>query len=191
MNMPSERTTCGHEIGEANFRMGRRRILRQTGSLLLLTAAGFWTEPRAGEVIDIDLAGTPNGAEVWFHPRGLLVPLGQTVRWINRDQGNVHTSTAYHPDNGGKPLRIPNAAKPWNSDYLLPGKAFSYTFEVPGVYDYFCIPHEHAGMVARIIVQAPEANAAILRQATDTSLPQAAREAFIDISRIMKERQID
>lgn len=171
--------------------MGRRRMVRQAGSLLLLAAAGFRAKARAGEAIDIELAGTPNGAEVWFRPRGLLVPLGQTVRWINRDLGNVHTSTAYHPDNGNKPLRIPDTAKPWNSGYLLPGKAFSYTFDVPGVYDYFCIPHEHAGMVARIIVQAPEADAAALRRATDASLPQAAREAFIGITQIMKERRID
>jgi plastocyanin len=171
--------------------MGRRRMLRQTGSLLLLTATGLWIEAGAGEVTDIDLAGMPNGAEVWFRPRGLLIPLGHTVRWINRDQGNVHTSTAYHPDNGGKPLRIPAGAKPWNSGYLLPGKAFTHTFDVPGVYDYFCIPHEHAGMVARIIVQAPEANASTLLQASDASLPQAAREAFIDIPRIMKEKRVD
>jgi hypothetical protein len=46
-------------------------------------------------------------------------------------------------------------------------------------------------MVARIIVQAPEANASTLLQASDASLPQAAREAFIDSPRIMKEKRVD
>ena len=45
---------------------------------------------------------------------------GQTVRWTNRDRGNSHTVTAYHPENFERPLRIPAGARPWNSDYLLP-----------------------------------------------------------------------
>ena len=41
---------------------------------------------------------------------------------------------------------------PWDSGYLLPDKGFSLTLTRSGVYDYFCIPHEHAGMVGRIVV---------------------------------------
>ncbi len=29
------------------------------------------------------------------------------------------------------------------------------TLTVPGVYDYFCIPHEMAGMLGRIVVASP------------------------------------
>jgi plastocyanin len=49
-------------------------------------------------------------------------------------------------------LRIPIAAQPWSSGYLLPKQGFAVTLTVEGVYDYFCIPHEHAGMVGRIVV---------------------------------------
>ena len=31
------------------------------------------------------------------------------------------------------------------------------TFTVEGVYDYYCVPHEHAGMVGRIVVGTPAA----------------------------------
>src|SRR5690606_42039096 len=55
------------------------------------------------------MAGTSTGSEVWFRPRGLRLRPGQAVRWVNRDAGNVHTATAYHPDNG-KPLRMPPGA---------------------------------------------------------------------------------
>jgi len=142
----------------------------------------------AGE-IEIALSGTVNGAEVWFRPRGLLVQPGQAVRWINRDQGNVHTTTAYHPDNG-KPLRIPPGAKPWDSDYLMPGESFVRVFEVPGVYDYFCIPHEHAGMVARIVVGTATAGVRPYAD-TDARLPPAALANLVDVATILKRSPID
>lgn len=162
---------------------GRRRLLWAGGGLL---AAAWLTGAHAhaaGE-IELALAGTANGAAVWFRPRGLLIQPGQAVRWVNRDQGNVHTTTAYHPDNG-KPLRIPRGAKSWNSDYLMPGQSFVTVFEVPGVYDCFCIPHEHAGMVARIVVG--KVDAAVRPYAdTDAELPPAALANLADVAQILQ-----
>ena len=89
---------------------------------------------------------------VWFDPIGVLVGPGQTVRWTNKDPGNSHTSTAYHPVNDGHKLPIPTEAQPWNSAYLLPDQSFEAILNAPGVYDYFCIPHEHARMVGRLVV---------------------------------------
>jgi hypothetical protein len=47
---------------------------------------------------------------------------------------------------------------------------------VPGVYDYYCVPHEHAGMVGRIVVgDAPAADyPAIAGEAGLTGLPDIA-----------------
>ena len=168
----------------------RRRLVLQTGGGLVLLALASPRRGQAADVIDILLSGTANGASVWFRPRGLLIERGQTVRWINSDTANVHTSTAYHPDNNGKPLRIPRAALPWHSDYLLPGKSFSVTFDTPGVYDYFCVPHEHAGMVGRIIVDAPEQEAQALRQASNAQLPAAVRDGFVSIEQIVESREV-
>jgi plastocyanin len=168
----------------------QRRLLLLAGGSLLLTALAPPRRGRTQDVMDIVLSGTANGANVWFRPRGLLVRRGQTVRWVNGDAGNVHTSTAYHPGNAGKPLRIPHGAPPWNSDYLLPGQSFSVTFDIPGVYDYFCVPHEHAGMVGRIIVEAPEPGAQALREASDAWLPVAARDGFVAIDRIVKAQEV-
>ena len=175
---------------------GPRRHLLWAGGGLLLSAA--WlpvARAHEGHVhapqkeVEIALSGTANGSEVWFRPRGLLIEPGQAVRWVNRDAGNVHTSTAYHPANG-KPLRIPAGAKPWNSDYLMPGKSFVMVFEVPGVYDYFCIPHEHAGMVARIVVG--KADAAVRPYAdTDAQLPPAALANLVDVAQILKGSPIE
>jgi plastocyanin len=131
--------------------LSRRSILRIGGAFLagLPFAEG---RARGNELVDITMSGNADGSKVWFEPVGLLIRPGQTVRWTNKDPGNAHTSTAYHPDNEGHPLRIPAGAESWNSDYLLPEKFFSIVLTVPGVYDYFCVPHELAGMVGRIVV---------------------------------------
>ena len=48
-------------------------------------------------------------------------------------------------------FRIPESALHWDSGFLMqPGNHFDVTLTVPGVYDYYCIPHEAAGMVGRI-----------------------------------------
>jgi plastocyanin len=162
----------------------RRRLLLSAGGGLLLSAALPRHAGAAGAEVEIAMSGTPSGSDVWFRPRGLLIRPGQTVRWVNRDAGNVHTTTAYHPDNG-KPRRIPEGANSWNSDYLMPGKSFAITFEVPGVYDYFCLPHEHAGMVGRIIVGTADAGVAPYAD-TDAKLPKAALDRFPGVADILK-----
>ena len=99
----------------------------------------------------IEMRSDALGARVWFDPIGLYVEPGTTVRWIVRE--NVHTTTAYHPHNDSHSLRIPEGAVPWDSGFLVhPGDHFDVTLTVPGVYDYYCTPHEGAGMVGRIVV---------------------------------------
>jgi len=111
---------------------------------------------------------------------------GATIRWIV--QSNVHTTTAYHPANGDYPQRIPDGADPWDSGYLTePGASFSVTLTAEGVYDYFCRPHEGAGMVGRIIVGRPAGPGAT---APGDELPPPARQAFPSIEEIMKRTRV-
>lgn len=109
----------------------------------------------AKPVETVEMRGTARGEKIWFDPIGLSVSPGTTVRFINKDPGNSHTATAYHPDLFGREKRIPALAQPWDSDFLLPGDSFDVTLDVPGVYDYYCIPHEMAAMVGRIVVGTP------------------------------------
>lgn len=93
------------------------------------------------------------GSRVWFDPVGVHVAPGTTVRWIVRE--NVHTTTAYHPQNDHHSLRIPQHAAPWNSGFLVRPRAhFDVKLDVR-VYDYYRAPQEAAGMVGRIIVGEP------------------------------------
>jgi plastocyanin len=182
----------------SSSRLRRREVLRAGGLALagLATPAGL-CPARAGGVVEIRLRSDPLGTHVWFDPIGVLIEPGQTVRWML--EANVHTSTAYHPANDNHALRIPQAAEPWDSGYLVePGDNFEMTLMVPGVYDYFCTPHEMAGMVGRIIVGEPTGPGTLPFDyfkddpaAQDWQpVPKAAQAAFPTVEAIMNERVV-
>ena len=162
----------------------------------LLQRRGATRAPAAG-VAEILMRSDPGGSWVSFDPIGLFVAPGATIRWTV--QANVHTTTAYHPRNAHHPLRIPEDAAPWDSGYLVnPGNHFEVTLTVPGVYDYFCTPHEAVGMVGRIVVGKAEGPGAepfdywVGRPGTAgwTHVPDAARRTFPSVARILAERRV-
>lgn len=170
-----------------------RRELLAAGGLALagrvLLPGAHGRTRRRGEVV-IAMRSADQGARVWFEPAGVLVRPGTLVRWIVGE--GVHTTTAYHPSHGGRPRRIPGGARPWDSGHLTsPDDSFEVTLEAEGVHDYFCRPHEAAGMVGRIVVasgRAPDPDAPALRPPPgDGELPPAAREAFPSVEAIVRE----
>ena len=150
--------------------LSRRTLLRIGG----LALAGSALPALAAEPVEIHMVGDANGSVVRFAPRGLLIAPGTTVRWRNANPGNSHTTTAYHPQNMDHPLRIPPGTKPWNSDYLLPDETFEVTLTTPGVYDYFRIPHEMAGMVGRIVVATKGAPVPVAAKGMEEMFPTVA-----------------
>jgi plastocyanin len=122
------------------------------GAVALAPAA-----PARADTVEIRLVQTPEG-KTYFDPAGVHIAPGDTVRWVQ--MSGFHSVTAYHPANDNHELRIPRAAQPWDSDILLgqspkADATFERVFTVPGVYDYFCKPHELAGMAGRIVVGEP------------------------------------
>ena len=176
----------------------RREFLRAGGLTLagLALPPGFraWipgTGGPAGRKVEIRMRSDATGARVWFDPIGLRVTPGTTVRWVL--DANVHSATAYHPANAKHALRIPAGAAPWDSGLMtVPGQAFERRLDVPGVYDYFCIPHELAGMVGRIVVAPGDGRGLDLEEpgpAADglRAAPAAALAAFPSIERIVRD----
>ena len=155
---------------------------------VLLAGLPFSPALAQGEVVEIIMRGNADGSKVWFDPVGVLLRPGQTVRWINKDPGNSHTSTAYHPGNDDHPLRIPAGAQPWNSDYLLPDEFFEATLTAPGVYDYFCIPHEHAGMVGRLVVM--DEGAFAPAAPSGSAIQGLAADPFPSVQEIVREGKV-
>ena len=82
---------------------------------------------------------TVNMRDNYFDQANITVPAGTTVTWV-QSGNNSHTTTSYDGL--------------WDSG-LLPGgsgQTFSFTFNTPGTYRYFCRPHEAIGMVGSVTV---------------------------------------
>ena len=87
-----------------------------------------------------------------FQPATLTVARGTTVTWMNAGQ-QPHTVT----DDSSKAAnradaQLPSGAQSWDSGFIEAGKTFTHTFDTPGDYTYFCMPHEALGMVGHITV---------------------------------------
>jgi plastocyanin len=82
----------------------------------------------------------------FFDPANITVEPGTTVTWV-QSGNNPHTTTSYDGL--------------WDSGMIEGGSGgtFSFTFEEPGTYDYFCIPHEDLGMVGSVTVTGGTATA--------------------------------
>lgn len=131
-------------------------------------------------VAHADVAMKSGDAGHHFDPNLVWIEPGGTVTWTN--ESGAHTTTAYHPEID-KPLRIPEGASPWDSGmFSEPGKTFEYTFEVEGVYDYFCIPHEYRAMVGSVIVGKPVLNAQPALASPQKDLPEEARTLLSKLS---------
>jgi plastocyanin len=87
-----------------------------------------------------------------FQPSQIEVPVGTTVTW-NNTSSVVHTVTA-DPSKANDPahVKLPEGAETFDSGMIQPGGSFSHTFETPGEYRYFCIPHEGVGMIGTVTV---------------------------------------
>lgn len=88
-----------------------------------------------------------------FAPETVRIKAGTTVEWRNTSL-LVHTITA-DPDLAtlAESVQLPEGAKPFNSGNLDAKATFRHTFDVPGTYVYFCIPHEGAKMRGTVIVE--------------------------------------
>ena len=104
-------------------------------------------EPGPNEVVTLSLR---------FMPEDITVPVGTTVTWRNGETiGHTITSGAWGDVNESTGLRGSQTADGLFDHALAPmgqeGDTFSFTFDEPGEYLYFCMPH--LTMNARVIVE--------------------------------------
>ena len=133
----------------------RRTVLRlSTATLTTLSTAGCLN----GQSPTTQAVTMPDG--LTFEPKIATIETGESVRWIN-ESDIEHTVTAYEgeiPDeatyfaSGG--FESERAARNRvNEGLIAPGEDYGYTFDQPGTYGYFCIPHEGSGMVGTVRVK--------------------------------------
>jgi plastocyanin len=133
--------------------MRRRRFLAAAGAAASTSLAGC-TALGSGDDFDVGMTA------VAFDPAEVTVSAGETVVWRNTSS-RMHTVTAYEsllPDgaaffaSSGKADEAAARAE-WRDAPIRSGDSYSYTFDTPGTYEYFCIPHEKAGMVGTVVVE--------------------------------------
>lgn len=120
-------------------------VLLLGGSVLLgATLAPSATDP----AVVVGMTNT-----MTYTPDTVRVEVGETVRWEN-SSAVMHTVTA-DPEEAFKDesVTLPDGASTFDSGNMDPGQTFEYTFETPGTYRYFCIPHEAVGMKGTVIVE--------------------------------------
>ena len=92
------------------------------------SAASAEEKPAAETVVKID--------NFTFSPNVVTVPVGSTIRWINKDD---------------IPHNVVTEDKTIKSKVMDTDEQFSYTFTKPGTYPYFCSIHPK--MTGKIVVQ--------------------------------------
>jgi len=103
----------------------------------------------------------------FFDQANITVEPGTTVTWVQSGD-NAHTTTSYDGL--------------WDSGMIEGGTdgTFSFTFEEPGTYDYFCIPHEDLGMVGTVTVSGGTATASPTATGTATATASPTATALSD-----------
>ena len=89
------------------------------------------TESAGGEEQRIEIA------DLAFDPETVTVAAGTTVTWVSADPNLPHTSNSED--------------EVWFSGTLNEGDEFSFTFEEPGTFAYFC--EVHPSMTGSIVVE--------------------------------------
>jgi plastocyanin len=97
------------------------------------TAAG--AQSSTGQEVQVQMINTT------FDPKEITIKAGTKVTWTNNDSVG-HTVTA---GTRGSPSGL------FESGNVAPGQSFSFVFDTPGTYSYFC--QYHASMDGTVIVQ--------------------------------------
>jgi plastocyanin len=141
--------------------MRRRALLATAGAALAGLSGCLDTLGTAGARCDEDC--DVGMSTVAFLPETHETTVGSTVTWVNTSSRG-HSVTAYEnalPEGAeffasGEYDSEAAAREDWDAGgaawRIDPRGTYEYTFELPGTYPYFCIPHESMGMVGTVEV---------------------------------------
>ena len=143
--------------GSSDGRQTRRQFLAATGTAVTASLAGCATSLASSGEFDVGMTA------VAFDPPTVTVEVGDEVVWRNTSSRG-HTVTAYEsgiPEDAaffasGGYDDVETARTAYHNSLgglIDSGETYAHTFDVPGEYAYFCVPHEQAGMVGTIVVE--------------------------------------
>ena len=108
-------------------------------AVALLGACGRGDGGSGGDETSAPSADAVTMELIAFKPATLSVATGATVTWTQKDAG-VHTVTSGAVEQGGGGVtKAPDGR--YDSGELSTGETFTFTFDQPGTYSYFCAVH--------------------------------------------------
>jgi plastocyanin len=116
---------------------------------VLVLLGGVLPSMAAAKTVEIKMSDTPPK----FDPMSVTIQKGDTVEWVNNAQSLHSVTTNSSVAQDPKDVSLPAGAKPFDSGFMPPGAKFSYTFTVPGTYQYLCLPHEKDKMIGTVVVK--------------------------------------
>jgi plastocyanin len=116
----------------------RRALTLAAAGLLTLSFPAYAADPDAPQQVAAAEAPAITIDNFAFAPALIVVTPGTKVTWTNKDE-EPHTVTSA---DGGKTFK---------SEALDTNDKFTFTFDKPGTYKYFCSIHPH--MVGTIVVK--------------------------------------
>jgi plastocyanin len=95
-----------------------------------------------------------------YDPATITIEPGETITWVN-ESDEAHTVTAFGDEipegapyfASGGASNEEEARDSLSEGLIQSGDTFEVTFEQPGTYEYYCIPHESSGMKGTIVVE--------------------------------------
>lgn len=160
--------------------LNRRNLLQRSVAVVIASAipsvavshrtSGYSSTPEGSPVTcaspgaAVAAQGTPRPTHIvkmtnqlMFDPENITIKAGDTIEWVN-ESNMPHTATddpEQNPVSKSHPeyALLPAGAEPWGSELLQPGEHYLHTFNTPGAYKYFCVPHVLSGMRGSITVE--------------------------------------
>jgi plastocyanin len=95
-----------------------------------------------------------------FEPQTITIDAGQSATWDNvsseqhtvtADEGALPDGAGFFASGGATDEEAAN--DDLSAGFVGPGESYSHTFETPGTYRYYCIPHRESGMVGTVVVR--------------------------------------
>jgi plastocyanin len=114
------------------------------------TAGAPVTPDAGGQVHEVKMVTTQNGASGEFQPKTLTVKKGDVIRWTMADGSAVH-NVSFTMAQGNPAGFTPPADSP-----MVQQAGLTYEVKVdwaPGTYNYVCVPHAMMGMTGSVTVQ--------------------------------------
>jgi len=89
----------------------------------------------------VDMLNKLDKRSMVFSPEIVRIDVGDTVFWKSTDPGH---NVEFISKNG-----VPEGVEKFKSKV---GKDAQFTFTIPGIYAYWCVPHKTMGMIGFVIV---------------------------------------